>query len=148
MAFLGLGRHLPLPLSYGLCYAYTWLFALPGYALRRALSLRNGRPLPADGYARMTLRDKARSMAFVLFDDVTPRHQHRLPQHEVMSWFHEADLTLGEDDIDGSGLFVGHRPERPVPAPYAATQPAMPATPIVVRRSPRAQSELPNSAML
>ena len=148
VAFLGLGRHLPLPLTYGLCYAYTWLFALPGYALRRALSGRNGQHLAADGYARMPLRDKARSMAFVLFDDVTPRHQHRLPLHEVMSWFHSADLTVGKDDIDGSGLFVGHRPERPEPAPDAAPQPVMPSTPITVRSSQRAQSELPNNAML
>lgn len=146
VAFLGLGRHLPLPLSYGLCYAYTWLFALPGYALRRALS---GRALPADGYARMPLRDKVRSMAFVLFDDVTPRHQHRLPQHEVTSWFHEADLTIGEDDIDGSGLFVGHRPERPAPpAPDASPQPTVRSTRVTVRPAQRAQSELPNSAML
>jgi ubiquinone/menaquinone biosynthesis C-methylase UbiE/uncharacterized protein YbaR (Trm112 family) len=102
VAFLGLGHVLPYRLTYWLCYAYTWAFALPAYGLRRDRAI--------DPYAGLSLRDKARSMAFVLFDDVTPQYQHRLSRADVIDWYEAGRLSL-EDGCDGrGGLFIGaHR---------------------------------------
>jgi len=114
VGFLGLGHVLPLRLAYWLCYAYTAAFATPAYFARRAIRrIRSGASEP-DIYARMPLRDQVRSMAFVLFDDVTPRYQFRLRCDDVAAWFTEAGLSLEDGFVDGTGLFVAHHETLPV----------------------------------
>ena len=73
----GVTTRLPLPLLYALCYAATPLHALASRAMHR---IRGEAPPP---------RATARERAVQMFDNYSPRHQHRHTVPEIVRLFEE-----------------------------------------------------------
>jgi ubiquinone/menaquinone biosynthesis C-methylase UbiE/uncharacterized protein YbaR (Trm112 family) len=53
----------------------------------------------------MTLRELFETTAFAVFDNITPKYQHRHGKQDVLRWFQE--LGFAGTETDGHGTFVG-----------------------------------------
>jgi SAM-dependent methyltransferase len=116
--FLGKGHTIPPDWRFKAARLYS-LGLMPAmataYSLYRVLSKFGGKKEVKVLSEDMTLRELYETTAFAVYDNITPRYQHRHRKETVLGWFRE--LGFGEAGTDGHGTFVG-RSESPVnPAP-------------------------------